>query len=1126
MIFRPSSAIFFLLALVAMIVVLSLTPCWYVMITRIQQRVNSNSQNFLLELQDEIDHSAKLLPPLKSASANLARILNSTFYKTTNISFSDIKTKVAPVLFQAFGMIPQLSEISYIGTDGLFFSYHREHDQNLAVYSNSSFSSLSSASEIIYYVQPVNIDTGGLYGEAVTYKHPVNASWTHEAANNSNGYATLGYKWSDNNKILYLNLVRISRTGFISLGLPATTITDFVTPTRRQGASLYLASKDGKVLLQGIQHAHIVFRDDTASFYLVKPNGDLLDHQGSVSCKADAIASVLKIGDTEYLTRCSLIDIMGVESVYVLAIPQNGLVTYVHERRKRGLVMMSTMIAMTAVSIISFLLLNAIIGRREMHLCVSLIKQMEATQQAERKSMNKSLAFASASHDIRAALAGLTGLIEMSNEEVIPGSELEANLKQMGACTEDLLGLLNSILDTSKIEAGKMQLDEEEFDLSQVLEEAIDWYYPTAMKKGVDLVLDHCNGSVIRYSHVKGDKRKLKQVLYNLVSNAVKFTNEGHIAVRAWARKPSFQTSIVASKRYNFIKHLPCLFYKKNESNVEVEVRNEIQQDPNLLKFVFEVDDTGKGIPKEKHKSVFDNYVQVNETASGQGGTGLGLGIVQSLVRLMHGDIEIVEKEIGEKGSCFRFNIILHVCDTVTGFNSNREDIELGGDINLNQLQAQDVNTPGSGSSICSPSPKLPMFAFSRSGASCIILLIQNEERRRTTRRFIESLGIRVKVVKQWEHLSHTLKKIKQKGHNSSQSSIGTSDTSSRSTSQNSISKAKGFPLSDTDGICNMPLTSNMLEDRASQGLVLLVIDAIAGPLPELSRTVFAFKKDLGSPCRVVWLNKPLVCGDSFKALDEDALDPDDIILSKPFHGSRLFEIIKLLPEFGGSSTNISRFGKVRRDIFHNRFSKPFKDSHISKYQSPISDTGEFSSANATSFLDYGSSSTRDQLYSSRRSKARNSQIAHTEIQERNDSTNEKPFGGKRILIVEDTGYLRMIAFKTLIQLGATAANVNECENGEEAVNLIEESLKGAFPFDYILMDCEMPVMNGYEATKQIRKMEKRYGVHIPILALTAHSSGEEINKTKEAGMDAHLEKPLRAHHLLATIRNIHNGTN
>lgn len=129
--------------------------------------------------------------------------------------------------------------------------------------------------------------------------------------------------------------------------------------------------------------------------------------------------------------------------VYVLGVPQTGVVSFVNKSRKQGLVLLSVMIVMILISILSFVLLNAIVGRREMHLCASLIKQMEATQQAERKSMNKSVAVASASHDVRASLAGLIGLIEMSHQEVLAGSELDTNLKQMGACTKDLLGKQN-----------------------------------------------------------------------------------------------------------------------------------------------------------------------------------------------------------------------------------------------------------------------------------------------------------------------------------------------------------------------------------------------------------------------------------------------------------------------------------------------------------------------------------------------------------------------------------------------------------------------------------------------------------------------------------------------------------
>lgn len=126
--------------------------------------------------------------------------------------------------------------------------------------------------------------------------------------------------------------------------------------------------------------------------------------------------------------------------VFVLAVPQNGSVSFDLSNMKKGLALMIVMMVMVFIAMFSFLFINGRALRREMHLCASLIKQMEATQQAERKNMNKSLAFASASHDIRNSLACLTALIEMSHELVDPNSELETNLKQMEGCTQDLIG--------------------------------------------------------------------------------------------------------------------------------------------------------------------------------------------------------------------------------------------------------------------------------------------------------------------------------------------------------------------------------------------------------------------------------------------------------------------------------------------------------------------------------------------------------------------------------------------------------------------------------------------------------------------------------------------------------------
>ncbi|KAK7269615.1 hypothetical protein RIF29_22348 [Crotalaria pallida] len=889
-----------------------------------------------------------------------------------------------------------------------------------------------------------------------------------------------------------------------------------------QGISLYLATKDGKVLREGIQHTSLVVSNDTVSFQSLNANGDVLSNDGNVSCKDEAFASSLSIRDSEYLIHCYPIDIMGRESVYVLAVLQNGLVSLdLNHYKKKSLTLMIVMMAMILIAMISFLFLNVRGSRREMQLCASLIKQMEATQQAERKNMNKSLAFASASHDVRASLAGLTGLIEMSYELVAPSSELKTNLKQMDGCTRDLLGLLNSILDTSKIEAGKMQLEEEEFDLSHLLEDVVDLYHPVAMKKGVDIVLDPCNGSVMRYSRLKGDRGKLKQVLCNLLSNAVKFTDEGHIAVRAWAQKPNLQNSIIASNRYSFTKHLSFLFYKKNKTHDDIEAAmTSIQQDPYSVDCTFEVDDTGKGIPKEKYKSVFENYVQVRETALGKGGTGLGLGIVQSLVRLMHGDIAIVEKDIGEKGTCFRFNVLLTECEIVTS-SSTREGLEHGsGD--RNNAQGLAIGSTSFGSSIYnSLSPKLHMCSLSpRPQASRVVLLIGDNERRRTSQQFMESLGIKVNVVKQWKHLFDTLNKIKQKGcnHISNPSSSGSSDLSSGSISHTSFARTKSVPLSAMDGTEYMPSVFKKTDIAAGTAsfFILLIIDANAGPFSELCRIVSIFRKGLNNPCKIVWLNKPLLNGNNFKTIDKDMLDPNDIVISKPFHGSRLLQVIKLLPECGGAWQSSSNRYKRESAIDH-------RDGWKNLSQSPLMDRSQVEQSNDESSFQYVEQimkGTQDS-FGGQWSKERKQIVHHQEeTQECGDSSsNKKPLSGKKFLVVEDNALLRKLALATLISLGAT---IEQCENGEQAVQLVGEGLNSSDipnpPYDYILMDCEMPVMDGFEATRQIREMERPYGVRIPIIALTAHTD----NVATEDGMDFHLVKPIRREHVLEAIRYVH----
>ncbi|KAL9148603.1 hypothetical protein ABFS82_12G052300 [Erythranthe guttata] len=762
-----------------------------------------------------------------------------------------------------------------------------------------------------------------------------------------------------------------------------------INEIRFYDGSFYLASKrDGSVLAQGIPNTRMILAGDRVAFQLLSEDDYGVSEVGNLTCQSydDSTSRnyVLSFSGIEYVINCSPLDIAGLPCVYALAMPHEGLSSLVHKNIKLAFVLLMLMIGVVVITILTFVYLIVEAVRREMHLCGALISQMEATQQSERKSMNNSLAFASASHDIGASLAGINGLIEICPNEVSKWdpvrSEIPANLLQMESCTRDLLGILNSTLDTSKIEAGKMQLDEEEFDLEKLMEDVLDLYH-------------------------------------------LWFTSNGHVVVRVWAKNPSRESGIITSNRSNSMRCLLCLF-KIQRAYSESEATQ--RETNNRVEFVFKVNDTGKGIPKEKQKSVFENYVQVKETALSQEGTGLGLGIVQSLVRLIGGEIGIVDKEAGERGTCFRFNAFFETDNN----SSPSADIEsIGHDLFRH-----------SGTSLRTHSLK--------NKGSQVLLLIDSPERSTLLQGFMHRIGIKVHVVKQYEQLSPSLKRIKRKLNLSYYSFSGKSTTSS-------ARSKKEFPLSALEGTDN-----------------------------EISRVVAEFRRDLSENCcsRVVWL-------DSLQGIDEDNLSPLDLVISKPLHASCLYRTIGLLPEFGGLPP--PRKGEASHSVENIR------------------------RGNDVASSDGGAN----------KSSVKGSKCEIEEVGGANSK--KKSLLGRKILVADDDPIGRKIATFVGVQLGAS---IFPCENGEEAWKVVCKSLDegkhvGAsetlFPFDCILMDCEMPVMNGVEATARIRKAEESYGVRIPIIALTAHKKGQEIDNMIQARVDGYLTKPLNKDVFLKTTSEI-----
>jgi signal transduction histidine kinase/CheY-like chemotaxis protein len=230
----------------------------------------------------------------------------------------------------------------------------------------------------------------------------------------------------------------------------------------------------------------------------------------------------------------------------------------------------------------------------------------------EAANLHKSQFLATMSHEIRTPMNGIMGMASLLQRTTLDQEQSDF-VQTMLRSSESLLSVIDDILDFSKIESGKLELESVTMNLASVAESALDIVAPVAAKKGVELIyaLD-----AVLPTDIKGDPLRLRQVLLNLLHNAIKFTEAGEVelAVRAGGVRDD-QTQIM-----------------------------------------FEVRDTGIGIPGERLDRLFKSFSQVDVSATRRfGGTGLGLAISQSLVQLMGGVITV--KSVVGAGSRFNFEL-------------------------------------------------------------------------------------------------------------------------------------------------------------------------------------------------------------------------------------------------------------------------------------------------------------------------------------------------------------------------------------------------------------------------------------------------------------------------------------